>query len=810
MEPIISKKTEIEAQERSFKEIMKQIEELSNSYQAATNNPKPGTEGHPQVTEAQQSKNIQKIQELQREISHSQNLSKRAELRAEKLEEEVDRLRKQQVIYKSELTQNETEKQIMVSRIAWLNEKDFRSQHRSTYLKEILNQQFKDRVEEFDQKSRKTKLIDKLEAYDPETMKRVYQELRHKKVLLLNKDREISSYQFKVRSLESQVETWRTLTTKLKSIIKESLNPANSGIGKPLEPQINTRDIFKSILVEHANEIKSSSVSQPGRQAELSAAQKLLNTSLEQINKVLDREATLKTTIESLRSTVSEKEANHSQELSKLQKQHNESLKTISEISRLDVSSYQSVESLTQDDLDLLIRNFASLKSKYSKLKANLKDYTHKWAEDLKGLTDKEYEILKLKKIYKKLLGSYENLEKQLNAEKQNDESEAKIESLEKIIQNQALQIQNLLFQNHKLREYIQVKTGEKVPALDFTRSDFSQGLIIEEDSALYSSIESQTQQNLKLRQKLYLLTSEENQGSSNLSDGAVGAGNGVRMVQEGSKGSKGQDYNQLLIQYQNTKSQALELHKELSSWRETSQTLLNEKAELQANHRNQKDTLTENINLLEKKVSSYKEIRAELLAKITALSSQNSTLELDLVTKKSQIAKLEEKIKVFESLNQSKEKIIKQMGDFKTDVDQVWDKVEISIFDGVPEGDITAVLKANRDEVKGLIDDFKRDFGAGAVSQKERLQFKTVIENLKTYSGMLEGSLEKTKKFYEKEFGVLKEKAAARNPGNPQEKEGSFEELLLGLDETSAITEFSPTLLCLKLRKDVKTWKSK
>ena len=191
-------------------------------------------------------------------------------------------------------------------------------------------------------------------------------------------------------------------------------------------------------------------------------------------------------------------------------------------------------------------------------LKEKLKSYAKMWTETLDSRASSEIQAVELQKAFTEMQKSFQDLEEEAN-KKFDEEIRLKVKSRDQIIKEQSLQIQKVLFENHKLREYMNHRYHEQIVPLEF--ESFSKNSIQKtEDKEFYESFEGLIEQNKNLRSKIYLLETSSSSGSQK---------------------SKS-EYNKLMKMVEDGKDSNKQLIESVKKWKEGTQKLLTEKSELQ------------------------------------------------------------------------------------------------------------------------------------------------------------------------------------------------------------------------------------
>ena len=218
-------------------------------------------------------------------------------------------------------------------------------------------------------------------------------------------------------------------------------------------------------------------------------------------------ESTLHKIIEELEASLEKNHLESETRYSSLQNKLNATVKDLVSIKESKIEE-ENPDVYNKEQISAMIRNFKKLKSQNLVLKDNLKRYASEWTRDLEQSSSQYIEVVNLKKSYENLQQDYKDLNKKV-AQESDSKLDEKIKSREDIILAQASQIQNILWENHKLREYILKKLNIALNPINFKFFKV-ENCLNQQEIDKYTLIGEQSEQISKLRQKIYVMTSSE------------------------------------------------------------------------------------------------------------------------------------------------------------------------------------------------------------------------------------------------------------------------------------------------------------
>lgn len=698
----------------------------------------------------------QELKKLTNEYKRASNLAKRSQSSVIEIEDKLQKKLKIEKINERKLETAKNDKAILLSRIGYLNQK-------------MINREDPN----FDKK-----------------IKDLNNELREQKSKLVIRENEYNLSLIQSDRFESESKMWKGLYSKandlLVDVVKNSGKQGEVGQGGGTDG-----GFLEKILVEEEAYISQLSVFEEAGDVEM--AQRVFENDLKKLRKVIDNENQLQEKLKSLKETHLEKEKQMDEKYSKLLEMYQRAKDQISKSESFQVEKYME-GSHSREEVKKVIQKFMELQQRHSSLKSTVKKYAEMWTKNLKESSKKDYEVIKLTKTYEKLQKTYGNLEEEMN-KKLEKEIEEKIGIRDKIIEEQGFQIQNLLYQNHKLRQFIHSKTGEYILPLDhvsFEKSSLKTG----SDRKMYNTIEEQVEQITKLRKKLYVLSSrveeslERKQRSSEQGEKSAKAG------------SYSHPYNSLLKRYQKSKKEILKLQKETATWKETTQKLLREKSEIQTKYRNLQNMSKGDTMTLKSKVESYENLKNDLIQKLTKATNENSNLEIDRIQSQQTLQMYKNKVDRLEKEKAELNSTINILSKGGISEDDIWQRITVVIED--PD---VGNLDTDKHEVVDLLKEVREDFRSQISKVNEGVKQRILIEQYKEHCTLLENMLRECKNKQEAQIEktreFIKSMSGSINGSN-------LEDLLSSISLNSDLQTFCPTLVCLKLTKKIKEYQSK
>lgn len=581
----------------------------------------------------------------------------------------------------------------------------------------------------------------------------------HSKEMLLKLSQSMS------QSVESQDSTDSTFLDELLNREKESLRnmtPVHGSVGtvNPMSP--NSRQF------------------NPKSALETTIADQVLESNLVKIEELTRREKAHQDRIAELEDTLEKFHLESEKKYNSLHKKFEATLKDLTTLKESNISD-ENPENYTQHQLKTLIRNFKTLKSQNSKLKDNLKKYAQDWTRDLEQSSNQILEVVELKKNYEQLQQDYKTLDQKLTQDA-NREFDTKIKSRDEIIKQQALQIQNILWENHKLREYIKKRLGLVLNPINFR---FFKVEDIENHSDLkdYTLIGEQVEQITKLRQKVYLMTSNENYKEEEL-----------KSKQKGSQQDKnGQNY---YLAHQ-------KVLEGIKAWQEGAKKLNKDKKKLESKLQRLNQSTSDEIEVLKAQVESLQLSLSNVTDKLKTLTEKNNKLEIDKVSLQSRISSLQKANgKSTSDFGRVYSFGAKPEGKSNQNVtkDEIWDGIEVTVEEVY---DPRTILSSSLQEVQSLLKEVQSDIKESVSDNKVEGKSIKKYEALKNNCEVLEGLLKNEKLSNEQnlkellgQFDDFKKKHSSLGHG--------FDDFLSTLNIDQDLEEMSPLLMCFKLKKEL------
>lgn len=755
-------------QTETLKQILHNFEK--SQIQPKTQNPSETENQQETQNNPQNLKKIQKkeIENLKRELKTKSILAKREQLRSEEFEEKLENMFKSEILIKKKLKISDKNKAILISRLDFLNNKD----------------------------------ISRKEEGSNTVIKELQKELRNQKSALTIRESEYNLSLIQSEKLEKEANMWKNLYEKSSEIVEDLAKNFNhfTEVADPNEPEEKEKNFLKEILESEENIIGKLSIFED--KGEIEIAEKIFENDLLKLKEILNKENELEEDIKNLKKTHEEKEKNMDEKYSKLLEKF-EKAKDIITKSENFCPENLNFDFKDEENVKKLVQKFLEIREKYTSLKTTVKNYAENWTKNLRDSSNKDHQVIKLRKIYQKLEKSYKSLEEKMKKKFEKEIIE-KINIRDNIIEDQGHQIQNLLYQNHKLREHIFKETGEMI--LPLNNSEFKKSSLIEkQDRIVYNTIEEQTEQIKILRKKLYLINNRveetiEKSSKKGISQDPYGE-NGA---QENSN-SYSHPYNALLKRYQKSKKEVLKLQKETSTWKETTQKLLSEKSELQTKYRNLQNSSRNEIVSLKSKVENYEKLKNDLILKLTTATSQNSGLEIDMIQNKQRISNYEKEVKDLKEKNFNLEELINKQNEARYGEEKIWDSITIILENSSIEEE--GNLKEEKEEIISLLKELREDFSLKIAQVNTGIKKDIIITQYKEHCKMLEGYITQLKKTQKLEYSKTKKIIEEISKSLKCQK---TEDILTSISLSSDLETFCPSLLCLKLNKQLKETEKK
>ena len=337
-----------------------------------------------------------------------------------------------------------------------------------------------------------------------------------------NKNVDLLQNQLKLKEMEiSQLKTLCGSITDISISMKPELSKNNTSSDKNeneptfLEKLLQQEKSFLQKLAPIDSQIGSINPMSPNTKAvniklnpiETSIAEQVLASNLKKIQEMTKNESTLHKIIEELEASLEKNHLESETRYSSLQNKLNATVKDLVSIKESKIEE-ENPDVYNKEQISAMIRNFKKLKSQNLVLKDNLKRYASEWTRDLEQSSSQYIEVVNLKKSYENLQQDYKDLNKKV-AQESDSKLDEKIKSREDIILAQASQIQNILWENHKLREYILKKLNIALNPINFKFFKV-ENCLNQQEIDKYTLIGEQSEQISKLRQKIYVMTSSE------------------------------------------------------------------------------------------------------------------------------------------------------------------------------------------------------------------------------------------------------------------------------------------------------------
>ena len=580
-----------------------------------------------------------------------------------------------------------------------------------------------------------------------------------------------SSQNSKIKDLESEVTMWKKLYETSTSSIKKLVDSQAEVQKDTNVPKLDKKYFEK--LLDFGDDFKLSS------DIELILAKDVIENDLKELKKHIETEETLRKEIQSQKSKSLEKEREQDTIIAGLREKY-ESLQGDFE-SLLSAEDNIDISNITQEQIRSIIVKLKNSRIQNKQLKEKLKGYAKMWTETLDSRASNDIEVFQLQKSYSEMQKSFQELEEE--AEKKFDEEiRQKVKSRDQTIKDQALQIQKLLFENHKLREYMNSRYHETIVPLEF--ENFSKNMIQKsQDREFYESLDGLVDQNKNLRSKIYLLETSSSNGSQK---------------------SKS-EYNKLMKMVEEGKGANKQLLDSVKKWKEGTQKLLTEKTELQGRIYDLKQQTSSKIAKLEKQVQTLLQLKEELLNQVSSFSSEASSKEIELLRAKQLLSAKESSILALQEENTELKTQVKK--NYINDKSKVWEKIEIVIEPALEEAEASNIIKDLIGEVQDLLKENMLEIEESRKTSQEQketsLKLQQLTDNCKTLEALLEQEKLKNNNHFTEIMQLVE---SVKNAS----KSSEFSEVLENLKIGSDLESYCPTIINLKLSEKIKELSTK
>lgn len=456
-----------------------------------------------------------------------------------------------------------------------------------------------------------------------------------------------------MEQLKQELQMYKELYSSTRNTLKKVIattSPSNL-LNKELEsPSFSGQisDSFDNKILEF--DLSNLKFSQ--QDSEMILAKSVLENDLSELNSLIENEKKLKEKLDNLQKKHASESDSSSIEIASLQEQITTLKDKLFHLQeKPEILEDLETSSLTPKQVQLLSKKAISLKNENDQLRLKLQQVAEQWSGDLASRAEHYTAFYKLKTQLQKLRREYAELD-QKTSQTINIKIKEEVKSRDSIIKAQALQIQTLLYELHKLRRYVSKKFSLHIPALD--RSNPLK-LSSVQDVECYQSIEELVLQNKRLKQMLYVAESKASQ-----------------------KGTPGTEGGRLSVKVEKMKEKNRELLSEVRSWKESTKKVISDKNEAMQRVNASKEAVLAEKENLSAQVMMLQESKQEMLATIQSLTSQDSNKDVDLLQAKSEISGLESgvltlKKQIKELKTALKQKIIDEKS-------KVWETVTISV----------------------------------------------------------------------------------------------------------------------------------
>lgn len=187
---------------------------------------------------------------------------------------------------------------------------------------------------------------------------------------------------------------------------------------------------------------------------------------LERINTLIEEKTALLSRVNQLEIMVEESQASKDAKYLSLKAKLDAANREIQSLARVGTSD-EDPANYSKEQLSLMIRNFKQMKAEIHTLKSNSEKYAKEWVKDLDQSSGHYMEVNNLKAKIEELNRQYSELD--LKIQRDSDTKyEQQVKQREEIIKSQAEHIQKILWESHKLREYIRQQLDVVVHPVDF------------------------------------------------------------------------------------------------------------------------------------------------------------------------------------------------------------------------------------------------------------------------------------------------------------------------------------------------------
>lgn len=455
-----------------------------------------------------------------------------------------------------------------------------------------------------------------------------------------------------------------------------------------------------------------------------------------------------------------------------------------------DPSNYSS------DQLSQMIRNFKSLKNEMLVLKANHDKYAKEWVKDLDQSSGHYIEVNNLRTKYDELNQKFLELDLKIQKEGESKFQE-QVKQREEIIKSQAEHIQKILWESHKLREYIRQELDVVVHPVDFKIFRI-QDLGDQKDVEQFNLIQDQSNQILALRKKVYLLTNQLKENSL----GQVDRENVQNELQDAKNGSEKEKSQQdYYVALQNSIEQLRELERRFKGVVK------------------QKKSLETEISLVRSQFQETSEIQEQQLAdssnEIRKLLKINMDLSKELNELKLQLSKLNSsQNQGLQSANQVNLGRVISFGKVESnhnifagtqDKDSIWEQIQITVEERYNPG---LLLNTDLEQLRSLIKEVNYKVQTFIDSkQNQSVSTSLGLANKDQTESSSRDVMAQEQKLRES-GNILNLKEACQK--NLRILEDEFSSILPDIEADDELLQMSPILMCYKLKSLVIDLKAK
>ena len=722
-------------------------------------------------------KNATEEENLKAEILNQKNVNrklsslvKRKDIELSELEDQLNKRLKIGKLSDDKVKRLTRDKGILLTKIGQLSGDIIRLKNPENSVKNFLDQA----SSEFE------KDAVNLEMFNLTSRRKMEAELRKEKLSNLAKESTIELQQLEENKRSAELNYYKKMLKNSENLLTETLNRKAKEI--EIDQNFSKEKFFFKILESSSNFFSSETENQLNN---VEIAEKVFNQNMKQLTALMSKEQKLGEELSALRADFQAQESQFDEKHSKLQEEYELLNDELTQMKNFEVK--EETKNLSEEEIKKLIKKYKKLSENHSSLISQVKEKTANWTKNLKDSSQKDYEVIQLRKKYEKLLKDYQKLDTDL-ANKNNLEFKQEVGIREQVIKEQGLQIQNLLYINFKLRGYIKRRLGEEIPDLDPSKINRG-GIRAKEDLEVYNSIEGQVEQIKKLRQKLYSMGSSENSQSFKEE---------MTLFRTESVNNN-MPYQNVLEKYQKSKNEVSLLQKEVRSWKESYQGLLKEKSDLQGKYRNLQNFQKIELKNLQGKLKSLEEVKSQLTRQLRDETNSNAMKEIDQIKKNNNYENLRKEFKTLKLENSNLKEMMNTLENSINEEDKIWEKVTIYLENCISENDQNL---PNEQGIMTLLEELKSEIKESALSQKKEIRLNLVIDQLTQHSKMLEKGLDMARNGQREKFENFKNEILAMNSALNSEK---FDEYLQGLDISSEMESYCPTIVNLKLKAENK-----